>query len=118
MSIQLIDLQIYAYHGVFEGEEKVGNPYIINLSVKYDEKDKDFESINDTINYEELHKIIKQRMAIPTGLLEKICSNIVRHIKHQYPFVKEIDLSIKKLQPPLEEFQGNVGVSINRKFND
>ena len=118
ISIELVNLQLYAYHGVFEGEEKVGNPYLINLSVKYDEKDNDFNSINDTINYEELHQIVKQRMAIPTGLLEKICVNIIRHIKHHYPFVKEIDLSIQKLQPPLQEFQGNVGVSMNRKFND
>ena len=118
ISIELVNLQLYAYHGVFEGEEKVGNPYIINLSVKYDEKDNDFNSINDTINYEELHQIVKQRMAIPTPLLEKICVNIIRHIKHHYPFVKEIDLSLQKLQPPLQEFQGNVGVSMNRKFND
>jgi 7,8-dihydroneopterin aldolase/epimerase/oxygenase len=118
ISIELVNLQIYSYHGIFEGEEKVGNPYIINLSVKYDERDRDFDDINNTINYEDLHQIVKQRMAIPTGLLEKICVNIIRHIKHHYAFVKEIDLSIQKLQPPLQEFQGNVGVSMNRKFND
>ena len=118
ISIELADLQIYAYHGIFEGEEKVGNPYIINLSVKYEERDNDFENINSTINYVELHNIVKQRMSIPTGLLEKICVNIIRHIKHQYPFVKEINLSIKKLQPALQDFQGNVGVSMNKKFND
>lgn len=118
ISIELVNLHMYAFHGIFAGEEKVGNPYIINLSVKYDEKDNDFENISNTINYEELYKIVKQRMAIPTGLLEKICITIIRHIKHQYPFTKEIDLSIQKLQPPLQEFQGNVGVSMNRKFND
>lgn len=118
ISIELVDVQLYAYHGIFEGEEKSGNPYIINLRVQYEEKDNDFESIQDTISYEELYQIVKHRMAIPTGLLEKICVNIIRHIKHQYPFVKEVDLSIKKLQPPLHEFEGNVGVSMNRKFND
>ncbi|HUQ64561.1 MAG TPA: dihydroneopterin aldolase [Flavitalea sp.] len=118
ISINLTNVHMYAFHGIFEGEENVGNPYIINLSVQFNEKDNDFNNINDTISYEELYNILKQRMAIPTGLLEKICVNIIRHIKHQYPFVKEIDLSIQKLQPPLLEFQGNVGVSMNRKFND
>lgn len=118
ISIELVNVHLYAYHGIFEGEEKSGNPYIINLSVKYDERENDFDSINDTINYEELYNIVKQRMAIPTGLLEKICVNVIRHIKHHYPFVKEIDLSIQKIKPPLNEFQGNVGVSMNRKFND
>lgn len=118
ISIELINLRMFAYHGIFEGEEKVGNPYIINLSVKYDESHHDFESINDTINYENLHHIVKHWMDLPTGLLEKICANIVRHIKHDYSYVKEIDLSIQKLQPPLEQFEGNVGVSMNRKFNE
>jgi dihydroneopterin aldolase len=118
ISINLTDVQLYAYHGISVGEEKVGNPYIINLRVQFNEKDNDFDNIKDTINYEELYNIVKQRMAIPTGLLEKICINIIRHIKHQYPFIKEIDLSIQKLQAPLLEFQGNVGVSMNRKFND
>lgn len=118
ISIELVNLHMYAFHGIFEGEEKVGNPYIINLSVKYDEKDNDFANINDTINYEELHHIVKHWMEIPTGLLEKICGNVIRHIKHDYPYVKEIDLSIQKLQPPLQNFEGNVGVTMNRKFNE
>ncbi|RZM28083.1 MAG: dihydroneopterin aldolase [Pedobacter sp.] len=118
ISIQLVNVQMYAFHGVFEGEEKIGNPYIINLSVKYEERDKEFANIDDTINYEKLYKILRHWMEVPTGLLEKICVNIIRHIKHDYPFVKEIDLSIQKLQPPLEQFQGNVGVTMNRKFND
>lgn len=118
ISIQLIDLHMYAYHGIFEGEEKVGNPYIVNLSAKYEEKDSDFTNISDTINYEDLHNIVKHWMEIPTGLLEKICVNIIRHIKHNYPFVKEIDLSIQKIRPPLHQYEGSVGVTMNRKFND
>ena len=118
ISIELVDVHIHAFHGIFEGEEKVGNPYIINLSVKYEERDNDFENINNTINYVDLHNIVKQRMQIPTNLLEKICTNIIRHIKHQYPFIKEVDLSIQKIQAPIQDFQGNVGVSMNKKFND
>lgn len=118
ISIELVNVELYAFHGIFEGEERVGNPYIVNLSVKFDERDKHFDEINDTINYEELYEIVKQRMQIRTGLVEKICMNIIRHIKHQYPYVKEVDLSIRKLQPPLNQFQGTVGVSMNRKFND
>lgn len=115
--IELRDVQLYAYHGIFEGEEKTGSPYIVNLSVSYDDKDATFDDINDTINYAELYSIIKNRMAIPTGLVEKVCDSIVRHIKHQYSFVKEIELSIYKLRAPIENFQGTVGVRMNRKFN-
>jgi dihydroneopterin aldolase len=118
ISIDLINVHIHAFHGIYEGEEKVGNPYVINLSVKYEEKDAEFDDIYSTINYVDLYNIVSQRMQIPTMLLEKICVNIIRHIKHQYPFINEVDLSIQKLQAPIHDFQGNVGVSMNKKFND
>jgi dihydroneopterin aldolase len=57
-------------------------------------------------------------MQHPTPLLEKLCDGIIRHIKHQYPFIREVDLSILKLQAPIHNFQGKVGVSMNKKFND
>jgi dihydroneopterin aldolase len=118
MSIHLRDVEIHAFHGVYEGEEKIGNPYIVNLEVKFEEKDSSFEDINGTINYVELFNIIKTRMQVNTLLLEKVCDSIVRHIRHQYPFIKEIDLSVYKLQAPIKNFQGKVGVSLNKKFYD
>ena len=118
ISIELINAKLHAFHGLIDGEEKIGNEYIVNLNVKFDEKDNDFEDISSTIDYSELFNIVKQRMQIPTNILEKICINIIRHIKHQYPFVKEVDLSIQKVQAPIADLHGNVGVSMNKKFND
>lgn len=118
ISVNLVNVHIHAFHGIHEGEEKIGNPYIVNLSVKYEERENDFDDINDTVNYVELFNIVQQRMKIPTGLLEKICLNVIRHIKHQYPFVTEVDMSIQKMQAPIHDFQGNVGVSMNKKFDD
>ncbi|MBO9571210.1 MAG: dihydroneopterin aldolase, partial [Chitinophagaceae bacterium] len=111
ISIELHDVHLHAFHGIYEGEEKIGNPYIINLDVKYEEGSADFDDISNTINYVDLYEIIKQRMQIPTGLLEKVCESIIRRIKHQYPFIKEVSLSLYKLQPPLLNFQGKVGVT-------
>jgi dihydroneopterin aldolase len=118
ISIELQDVHIHAFHGIYEGEEKTGNEYIINLRVDYEERKNDFEDINDTINYVDLFEIVKQRMQIPSGLLEKVCESIIGKIRHQYPFISEISLSISKLQPPLHGFHGRVGVRMNRKFND
>jgi dihydroneopterin aldolase len=117
ITIELRDLELHAFHGIFEGEEKVGSSYLVNLAVTYEDKNLNFEDVSDTINYADLFNIIKNRMHIPTGLLEKVCDSIVRHIRHQYPYINEVQLSIYKLQPPIEGFQGKVGVTMNRKFN-
>lgn len=118
ITIHLQDVEIYAFHGVYEGEDKIGSNYLINLEVKFEEKDSEFDDISGTINYVDLYGIVKNRMQITTGLLEKICESIIRHIRHQYPFVREVSLSIYKLQAPIKDFQGKVGVSMNKKFND
>jgi dihydroneopterin aldolase len=57
-------------------------------------------------------------MAIPTPLLEEVADSIVRKIRHEYSFVKEITVSIFKLQPPIARFQGKVGVTLHQKFDD
>ncbi|MEO8583640.1 MAG: dihydroneopterin aldolase, partial [Flavitalea sp.] len=118
ITIHLHDVQLHAFHGIYEGEDKVGNPYVINLDVTYDERVSNFEELKHTIDYVDLFEIVKTRMQVPTGLLEKVCEGTIRRIRHQYPFVKEVTLSIYKLQAPIEHFQGKVGVSMNKKFND
>jgi dihydroneopterin aldolase len=118
ISIELHNIRLHAFHGIFEGEEKLGNDYIINLDVIYEEGTNSFDDINATISYVDLYEIVKQRMQIPTGLLEKVCESIIRRIKHQYPFVKEVSLSIHKLQAPISQLEGSVGVRMNKKFNE
>ena len=118
ISIELHNVRMHAFHGIFEGEEKVGNEYVINLDVLYDEGISNFDDINTTINYADLYEIVRQRMQIPTGLLEKVCESIIRRIKDQYPFIKEISLAIHKLQAPIGQLEGTVGVRTNKKFNE
>ena len=118
VSVELRDLRLLAYHGLNEGEEKVGNSYLINLVVSYDDGFTQFDSIKSTINYVELYEIVRQRMQIPSALLEKLCESIVGKIKHQYPFVTEITLSVYKLQAPIEGMEGKVGVTVHKKYED
>ena len=118
VTVQLNNLILHGHHGLYEEERKVVNTFEVNLSVAFDEKKSDFDSIEDTVNYEELYKIVKQRMQAHTFLLEKICQGIIRKIKHQYPFVKEVNISVYKLQAPIENLQGKVGVAMRKKFDD
>jgi len=118
ITIKLNQLIFHGYHGLHEEEKKVMNTFEVNLSVKYDEKKSDFNNIEDTISYVDLYEIVKQKIQVPVLLLEKICQGIIRKIKHQYPFVREVNISIYKLQAPIENFQGKVGVSMRKKFDD
>ena len=118
ITVELHNLILHGYHGIFEEEKKVMNTFEVNLTVRYDEKKSDFNRLEDTISYVDLYDIVKQKIQVPAFLLEKICQGIIRKIKHQYPVVREIVISIYKMQAPIENFQGKVGVTMRKKFDD
>ncbi len=117
VTVQLHNLIMHAFHGLYVEEHTTGNNYEINLDVSYEEGISQFESIQNTISYEDLFGIVKKRMQVPTPLLEKVCESIIRHIRHQYPVVTEVTISMFKLQPPIENLQGKVGVTMRKKFD-
>ena len=118
VTIHLHNLLMRAHHGVYEEEERIGANYELNLDVKFDDENAKFEQLQDTINYEELYGIVKKKMMAPTPLLEKVCEGIIRKIKHEYAGVTEITISIYKLEAPIENFQGKVGVTMRKNFDD
>ena len=75
------------------------------------------ETIRDTVSYEDLFAIVKKRMQTPTPLLEKVCEAIISSVRQQFTEVQEVAVSIYKLQPPIENLQGKVGVTMRKKFN-
>lgn len=118
ITVELHNLILHGYHGIFEEEKKVMNTFEVNLTVRYDEKKSNFNKLEDTISYVDLYDIVKQKIQVPAFLLEKICQGIIQKIKHQYPVVREIVISIYKMQAPIENFQGKVGVTMRKKFDD
>ncbi|HTQ66653.1 MAG TPA: dihydroneopterin aldolase [Puia sp.] len=118
ITVELHNLILHGHHGIFEEEKKVMNTFEVNLSVKYDEKRSDFNRIEDTISYVDLYEIVKQKIGVPVFLLEKLCQEIIHKIKNQYPSVREVNISIYKMQAPIENFQGKAGVSMRKKFDD
>jgi dihydroneopterin aldolase len=118
ITIELQDLVFYEHHGIYEEERRVMNSFEVNLSVSYMDTIPVFEKIADTISYVNLFRIVQEKMKEPVFLLEKICQGIILNIKHQYPAVSEVRISIFKLQAPIEHFAGKVGVTMQRTFKE
>jgi dihydroneopterin aldolase len=117
LTVHLHNLHFHAYHGLYEGEERIGNDFEVNLDVTYDASKADLSNLKYLISYEELFKIVQNRMQVPTPLLEELANGIMHKIKHQYAQVESIRISIYKLKAPIESFQGKVGISFFQKFD-
>ena len=118
LTVHLNDLRFFAHHGAYDGEPETGGEFEVHLLVKYEEKKLKLDDLRNILNYEELYHIVKKRMSMPTPLLEEVAESIIRKIRHEYSFVKEISISIFKLHPPIENFHGKVGVTLQKKFDD
>ncbi len=118
LSVQLYDLDFYAFHGLYEGEAKLGNNFQVNLSVTYDDYNLKKDDLTNLINYEVLYEIVKKRMAIRSHLLEEVAETIILKIRHKYSMVRDVSISIFKLQAPMENFQGKVGITLQKSFGN
>ena len=118
LTVHLKDLHFFAHHGIYDGEPQVGGEFEVQLHVKYEEKKLKLNDLKNVLNYVELYHIVKKRMAMPTPMLEELAESIIRKIRHEYSYVREVSISIFKLHPPIENFQGKVGITLQKKFDD
>ena len=119
VTIKLDNVRLHGYHGIHEEERKVMNTFEVCLDVSYYlDDDASFERIEETISYADLYAILQQKIGVPVSLLEKICLDVIREIKNRYPCVRSVEISIYKLQAPIENFQGKVGVTMSRQFEN
>lgn len=100
--VSLQGLEFFAYHGFHDEEQKIGNKYAVDISVDTNfelaaEKDR----LSQTVNYEELYKIVRKEMGVPSRLLEHIGNRIIHHVFNDFPTVEAVEISISKFNPPI-----------------
>lgn len=104
--ITLQAMKFYAYHGVLEQERRVGNTFVVDLTLTAPlEKAVQSDQLEDTINYAEVYELTKHEMNIPSQLLEHVAGRICRALRHHFPQIEQIEIRVSKLNPP---FGGDV----------
>lgn len=114
-TIHLHNLRFFAQHGMYREEKLLGNEFEVNASVTIAAEEK-IGHIAQTINYVIIYEMIKKRMAIPTPLLETLAQELVEEIYQHDKRIGSISISIRKLNPPIENFSGSVGISLVKHF--
>ncbi len=115
-TIQLKKLKFFAHHGVHDEEAIIGTNFEVSVSVSFRAPDK-VAQLDDTINYVSVFGIIKNRFAIPECLLETLAQDIVDDIYAMDNRITIINISIDKINPPISNFIGSVGVTYTKSFD-
>ena len=111
MQITINRLLIRAHHGVLPQERTVGQDFevtaILNVP-SYDGSD----NLSATVNYAEVCDLIVREMQTPSDLIEHAASRLCSAIRHTFPAVSAVTLTLTKLAPPIPHPLDSVSVTL------
>jgi len=113
MEIVLNKLRFYAYHGLYAEDTQIGSEYEVNVRVSY-QPESMITSLDQTVDYTRIYDIVKKKMATPVPLLETLAMQIADEIAADSSVISRVFVHIEKLNPPVNNFQGSMGVEFTK----
>ena len=114
-TIHLNNCRFYAHHGLHEEEAVVGAGFEVSLFADFEEGGK-ITKMQQTIDYVQLFEVVKKHFERPRQLLETLAQEIVDDVYQADPRVVKVEIHLTKLNPPIANFTGSVGVSYTKRF--
>ena len=113
------DLEIYAYHGVYDEEKKRGQTFIITAELGLDLRDAGMtDDLTKTVNYAEVCELISNVMLEEKyNLIEAAAENIANTILIKYDRIKTVRIIVGKPEAPIDMSFDTVCVDITRRKN-
>ncbi|GAB2689204.1 hypothetical protein GCM10027037_09930 [Mucilaginibacter koreensis] len=113
LRVGIYDAEFHSRHGFYEEEQIIGNRFLVTIEVAFHTgKNLAADEISHTVNYEQLYAIAQEQMQQPKKLLETVGQGITDQIITLFPFINNLSVSIKKLNPPLSGPVGYSGITI------
>lgn len=95
-------IKLYAYHGCLQEEALIGGNYVVDVSIEADlRKASRSDKLSETVDYVEVHEIVKKEMAIRSKLIEHVAKRILNKLKKRFPSTGIIEVKVTKLSPPI-----------------
>ncbi len=115
LKIELRNLRFHGYHGVHEEEKKTGGDFEVNLVAYFTPQRLPVLRLDETLDYTKLYELVKKRMSKPTRLIETLATEIAEEIFNSFTLVENVEVEIKKLNPPIPFFNGYVAAVYSGK---
>ncbi|MGY4691857.1 dihydroneopterin aldolase [Salibacterium sp. K-3] len=114
--IFLKGMEFYAYHGVFPEENKLGQPFQVDLVLHADLTEAAAEdNLEKSVNYAEAHQTVKSVVEDKCyNLVETIAEGIAEEILNTFSIVQEASVKVKKPNPPIDGHYEYVAIELAR----
>ncbi len=117
--ITIRGLDVFAHHGVFPEETRLGQHFIVNAVLYTDTRKAGLtDALEETTNYGEVCQAITRFLQEHTWkLLEAAAEHTAQHLLRRFPLLSAIDLEIEKPQAPIGLPFDTVSVKIHRQWH-
>lgn len=119
--IILEGMRFFAFHGCYPGEREQGNWFEIDITLHLPLlKAAITDDLNFACDYSDIYRIVREEMSIQKFLLESLALQMARRILDEHPVIEEIEITFKKMNPPVagEIKSSAVSICLNREeFN-
>ncbi len=114
-TIQIENMEFYAYHGHFREEQIVGNRFLVDLWIETDmRKPAVSDNLDDAVNYQVAYKLVRKEMEKKSNLLEHIAKRILDTLFENLKGIEKARVKISKMNPPVGGKMDNVSVLLGR----
>lgn len=117
--IRIDNLEVYAYHGVYETENRMGQPFFVNIVMYADlRKAGKTDMLEESTNYGEVCHYVNDWMKNHTvKLIETVAEELAYGILHRFPLIDSLDIEIRKPEAPVGLPFDCVSVKIHRGWH-
>ena len=118
--IKIRNLEIFANHGVFPEENKLGQKFVISCTLYLDtRKAGKGDSLEDSVHYGLVAQLIKKEMENHTfALIECVAEHLADIILDFDEKIREVEIEVKKPWAPVGLPLEDVSVKIRRKWHE
>ena len=117
--ISIENLEVYAYHGVYPEENKLGQKFFLSLQLFIDtNRAVGQDDFMQSVNYGEVCFFLKDWMEKNTFcLIETVADRLAQAVLLQYPLVQRIILEVKKPNAPVSLPLESISVTVERQWH-
>ncbi|VAW11330.1 Dihydroneopterin aldolase [hydrothermal vent metagenome] len=114
--IKVENIRVYANHGCLKEETTIGSDYRVDVTVRADlSKSASSDHLADTVDYVHINRIVLEEMGVPSKLLEHVAKRILRRLFSEISMIKKTEVSVSKINPPIDGDVAMVTVVLKEK---
>ncbi|WP_314397375.1 dihydroneopterin aldolase [uncultured Gemella sp.] len=108
------NLEVFANHGLFEEENKLGQKFIFDIECELNYKKAMFsDEMTDSISYADIAEVVVKTTTTNTfNLLERLAGEILKNIFTEFSQIENINLKINKPGAPIKYHFEKCGVEV------